>query len=221
MLSTAQKKHFDTYGFLVFDGLIDTDTLNAIRAEYAELVNDLHPGWYQDGLVEILPEGLGYRDKLDRGYPNQLDVHQSLTICLPHGGVRGDELRAHVVAADRHRNKGVTLAEADDTTMATVWVAITDATLENGCLQVARTGPTDTGEGMRGGDLPSTDPAFLASQHLQRISVVLRFALQCHRSTNGAQPISENCCTSIGDTRHRHHRLAHLAANVGRCARAA
>ncbi len=47
------------------------------------------------------------------------------------------ENRAHVIATDWHQDKGVTLEEADNTQFITVWLAITDATVENGCLQVA------------------------------------------------------------------------------------
>ena len=35
-----------------------------------------------------------------------------------------------------HQDNGQILPEADETTMLTVWIAVTDATIENGCLQV-------------------------------------------------------------------------------------
>ncbi|MEM7303220.1 MAG: phytanoyl-CoA dioxygenase family protein [Pseudomonadota bacterium] len=193
MLAKEQKTHFESKGFLVIENLIAQEVLECVRSEYAKLVDDLYATWYRDGLVAIAPEGLSFWDKLDQGYANQLDVHQPLTICLPHGDVRSDspmhmgpaifdlirherildvvqdligpeitaspiqhvrikppqsaarsdELRAHVVATGWHQDKGVTLAEANETTMVTVWVAITDATLENGCLQVAKSGPTN------------------------------------------------------------------------------
>jgi len=68
---------------------------------------------------------------------------QHVRIKPPQCAARSDELRAHVVATGWHQDKGVTLAEADQTKMVTVWLAMTDATLENGCLQVAGTGPTE------------------------------------------------------------------------------
>lgn len=192
MLTKAHTEQFKTKGYLVVEDLVDPRLLAAIRAEYGALVDDLYAHWYRHGLVEADPESLTFWEKLDQGYSNQLEVHQPLTICLPHGDVRSDspmhmgpavfdlirhepildlvetligpeitaspiqhvrikppqrstgndELRAHVVATDWHQDKGVTLEEADDTTMVTVWVAITDATLDNGCLQVADTGPT-------------------------------------------------------------------------------
>ncbi len=68
---------------------------------------------------------------------------QHVRIKPPERAVCKDELRAHVIATDWHQDKGVTLAEADDTTMVTVWLAVTDATIENGCLQVASSGPEE------------------------------------------------------------------------------
>jgi ectoine hydroxylase-related dioxygenase (phytanoyl-CoA dioxygenase family) len=45
-------------------------------------------------------------------------------------------VRAHITATDWHQDRAVALEEADATHMVTVWIAITDATVENGCLQV-------------------------------------------------------------------------------------
>jgi ectoine hydroxylase-related dioxygenase (phytanoyl-CoA dioxygenase family) len=61
---------------------------------------------------------------------------QHVRIKPPSTDLRGDEIRAHITATDWHQDQGVTHAEADDTKMITVWCAITDATEENGCLQV-------------------------------------------------------------------------------------
>lgn len=47
-----------------------------------------------------------------------------------------EEIRAHVGHTDWHQDRGVAHQEADNTDMLTVWIAITDATEENGCLQV-------------------------------------------------------------------------------------
>jgi phytanoyl-CoA hydroxylase len=47
-----------------------------------------------------------------------------------------DEVRAHISHTDWHQDRGVTHDEADQTDMVTIWCAITDATVENGCLQV-------------------------------------------------------------------------------------
>jgi ectoine hydroxylase-related dioxygenase (phytanoyl-CoA dioxygenase family) len=62
---------------------------------------------------------------------------QHVRIKPPQRAVPKKERRAHVIATDWRQDKGVTLEEADDTEFVTVWLAITDATIENGCLQVA------------------------------------------------------------------------------------
>lgn len=61
---------------------------------------------------------------------------QHVRIKPPSTDLRGDEVRAHITATDWHQDRAVALAEADSTQMVTVWLAITDATPENGCLQV-------------------------------------------------------------------------------------
>lgn len=61
---------------------------------------------------------------------------QHVRIKPPERAVPKEESRAHIVATDWHQDKGVTLETADNTQMITVWLAITDATVENGCLQV-------------------------------------------------------------------------------------
>lgn len=47
-----------------------------------------------------------------------------------------DEIRAHITATDWHQDRAVALEDADSTDMVTVWIAMNDATVENGCLQV-------------------------------------------------------------------------------------
>lgn len=62
---------------------------------------------------------------------------QHVRIKPPEAAVDHREVRAHIVSTDWHQDLGVTLEEADQTEFVTVWLAITDATIENGCLQVA------------------------------------------------------------------------------------
>ena len=61
---------------------------------------------------------------------------QHVRIKPPEREVQHGETRAHIVSTDWHQDRAVTLEAADDTEMVTVWLAITDATVENGCLQV-------------------------------------------------------------------------------------
>jgi len=61
---------------------------------------------------------------------------QHVRIKPPQKAVPKREARAHIVKTDWHQDMGVTLESADNTKMVTIWLAITDATVENGCLQV-------------------------------------------------------------------------------------
>lgn len=60
---------------------------------------------------------------------------QHVRLKPPARELDGDEIRAHITATQWHQDRAVTLEEADETRMVTVWVAVTDATVENGCLQ--------------------------------------------------------------------------------------
>ena len=61
---------------------------------------------------------------------------QHVRIKPPERTLDPDEIRAHVGGTDWHQDRAVALEEADQTQMITVWLAVTDATVENGCLQV-------------------------------------------------------------------------------------
>lgn len=61
---------------------------------------------------------------------------QHVRIKPPADDLHTDEIRAHITATDWHQDRAVALAEADDTQMVTCWLAITDATVDNGCLTV-------------------------------------------------------------------------------------
>ncbi|WP_299779642.1 phytanoyl-CoA dioxygenase family protein [uncultured Roseobacter sp.] len=61
---------------------------------------------------------------------------QHVRIKPPRPALQENEIRAHVTQTDWHQDRGVGLEEADQTEMVTVWIAMTDATEENGCLQV-------------------------------------------------------------------------------------
>ncbi|MEM7197496.1 MAG: phytanoyl-CoA dioxygenase family protein, partial [Pseudomonadota bacterium] len=54
----------------------------------------------------------------------------------PMGELQKGEQRAHITSTDWHQDKGVMQASADNTTIVTAWCAISNATLDNGCLQV-------------------------------------------------------------------------------------
>lgn len=61
---------------------------------------------------------------------------QHVRIKPPAMEMREDEHRAHITKTLWHQDRGVTQEMADDTKMITVWIAVNDATPQNGCLQV-------------------------------------------------------------------------------------
>lgn len=187
MLSDVQLEQFNRQGYLVVENLIDQAAVEAVKAEYALLMDQLYAEWFKKGWVKTPPDGLDFWGKLDNSFRAGFDWYQPLDISLPHSDISEDtplhigpavfdmathknildvmeqligpeitsnpiqhvrikppqsavctdEVRAHIVATDWHQDKGVTLEEADHTDFITVWLAITDATIENGCLQVA------------------------------------------------------------------------------------
>ncbi|MEX0338946.1 MAG: phytanoyl-CoA dioxygenase family protein [Arenibacterium sp.] len=113
--------------------------------------------WYQpldislphDGITTETPMHFGPAVFAMATHPRILDIAESLIgpeltsnpiqhvrIKPPERNVATDEIRAHIVSTDWHQDRGVTRESADETRMVTVWLAITDATIENGCLQV-------------------------------------------------------------------------------------
>lgn len=177
MLTDDQIAFFNENGYLVVPDVL-TDKLDALKAEYAGLLDALCAEW---GV-----EGAGFEDKLIRAYKAGHDWFQPLDISLPGDRIAADtpfhigpavfdfmtapalldvvesligpeitsnpiqhvrikppapdlregEVRAHITATDWHQDRAVALEEADETDMVTAWVAVTDATVENGCLQV-------------------------------------------------------------------------------------
>lgn len=61
---------------------------------------------------------------------------QHVRIKPPAVELHENEIRAHITATHWHQDRAVALPEADRTRMVTTWVAVSDATVENGCLQV-------------------------------------------------------------------------------------
>jgi len=61
---------------------------------------------------------------------------QHIRIKPPATDLRSGERRAHITSTDWHQDQGVTHESADQTKMVTVWIAVTNATRLNGCLQV-------------------------------------------------------------------------------------
>lgn len=62
---------------------------------------------------------------------------QHVRIKPPEHVVPADQRNGMLIRVGWHQDQGVALPEVDQTEMLTVWLAITDATVENGCLCVA------------------------------------------------------------------------------------
>ncbi len=183
MLSEAQVTQFNTQGYLVIEDVFPSSVINAVKVEYADLLDRLYAGWEAEGRV---PPASGFWEKLSAAYRAGCDWFQPMDISLPGDEIAHDcpmhfgpaifdlvvhdalldriealigpeitsnpiqhvrikppspqlaagEIRAHITQTDWHQDRAVGLEEADQTTMVTAWVAITDATAENGCLQV-------------------------------------------------------------------------------------
>jgi len=61
---------------------------------------------------------------------------QHVRLKPPTAQLHDTEIRPHITVTDWHQDRAVALAEADQTDMLTVWIAVNDATEESGCLQV-------------------------------------------------------------------------------------
>ncbi|MFT4959337.1 MAG: phytanoyl-CoA hydroxylase [Paracoccaceae bacterium] len=61
---------------------------------------------------------------------------QHVRIKPPANTLFSDEARPHLGQTAWHQDRAVAHAEADATDMVTIWIAVTDATVDNGCLQV-------------------------------------------------------------------------------------
>lgn len=61
---------------------------------------------------------------------------QHVRLKPPARTLRGDEIAVHIISTDWHQDRAVAHEEGDGTQMVTVWLAISDATLTNGCLEV-------------------------------------------------------------------------------------
>ena len=66
---------------------------------------------------------------------------QHVRLKPPAINLRDTENRAHIMATDWHQDRAVAHEDGDQTQMVTVWLAISDATLVNGCLQAIKGKP--------------------------------------------------------------------------------
>jgi hypothetical protein len=111
----------------------------------------------QSGITEQTPIHLGpavfamltsprLLDAVERFIGGEIDcnpIHHT-RIKLPQREVPQDRWNSHTAATDWHQDLGVALPEQDASDVLTVWLPVTEATVENGCLLVlprSHTGP--------------------------------------------------------------------------------
>jgi len=178
MLTPQQIERFNRDGYLVVPDVVPQATLDAVRTEYAALLDGLCAQWgvsgdtFDEQLITAYRAGNDWHQPLDISLPGDritadTPMHfgpavfdmvrhetllnlaedllgpeitsnpiQHVRIKPPSPELKPDEIRAHITATDWHQDRAVALAEADETDMITVWLAVTDATVENGCLKV-------------------------------------------------------------------------------------
>ncbi|SHI06077.1 phytanoyl-CoA dioxygenase family protein [Marivita hallyeonensis] len=184
-LSADQIISFERDGVLVVEDVLPPDMLNAVKAEYTNLLDEMYDAWHAEGRVPP-PGDMDFFQKLLVAYDAGCEWFQPMDITLPGSKIEADtpfhigpevfnmltcpqlldmvedligpeitsnpiqhvrlkppsrtlrttETTAHIMATDWHQDRAVAHEDGDHTKMVTVWLAITDATLDNGCLQV-------------------------------------------------------------------------------------
>jgi ectoine hydroxylase-related dioxygenase (phytanoyl-CoA dioxygenase family) len=186
-ITLAMKQHFDEFGYVVAEGILDEATLRAIEDDYAAALDQLVEAQFAEGKLSSTYADLPFGQRLTAVIGEGVNWSQRFDISLPQGGITPDipihttEAMFNVLTHPRlldaaeafvgpevtsnpiqhvrikppedrvpqaqrggmlvrvgwHQDQGVALPEVDQTEMLTVWLAITDATVENGCLCVA------------------------------------------------------------------------------------
>lgn len=184
-LSPEQIDFFETQGYLIVEDVLESATLDAVKAEYSALLSDMYDSWHAEGRVPP-PGNQDFFAKLLTGYKAGCEWFQPMDISLPgskiaadtpfHFGpavfdmltnarlldmvedligpeltsnpiqhvrlkppavtLRNGETTAHIQATDWHQDRAVAHEDGDETQIVTVWLAMMDATPENGCLKV-------------------------------------------------------------------------------------
>lgn len=186
-ITLAMKQHFDEFGYVVAEDILDEATLRAIEDDYAAALDALVAEQVAAGKLSSTYADLPFGQRLTQVIGEGVNWSQHFDISLPQGGITPDmpihttEAMFNVLTHPRlldaaeafvgpevtsnpiqhvrikppedrvpqaqrggmlvrvgwHQDQGVALPEVDLTEMLTVWLAITDATIENGCLCVA------------------------------------------------------------------------------------
>ena len=89
MLSPGQIAEFEATGVLVVPDVLPPKVLDAVRAEYRGLMDELYADWHAQGLVPS-PDGMDFWQKLQVSYDAGLDWFQPMDISLPGDQIRRD-----------------------------------------------------------------------------------------------------------------------------------
>ena len=181
------KEHFDEFGYVVVEDVLDDDTIAAVEEDYIRLIDFHAPRWLEEGQIPELYSDLPYHQRAGKivSYLNDIEfrwfdiafpqaktptgqfpnvseavfdilVHPRLLDCIemliggeivvnpihhvrikpPETALKAAKPSGLMKATGWHQDQGVARSIADETDMITAWVAITDATVDNGCLCV-------------------------------------------------------------------------------------
>lgn len=185
---TAQLEHFHEYGYVVIEDVLDTSLIQALRDDYAAVLDEMAQRWFAEGVIPSTFSDLPFSQRaahvisylndmqylhFDIALPNGHKIYEDTPIHLseavfnllthprlldhvemfigseiyanpiqhvrikpPYQLNRSEKPNGLVTRTGWHQDQGVARATADETEMLTVWLAITDATEENGCLCV-------------------------------------------------------------------------------------
>lgn len=188
VLTQAHLDHFNEFGFVVAEGLLDIELdIQPVAAEYHALLDRLAEMWHAEGrlsatyadrpfgqrLVNIMAEsGQAYYQHFDISLPQagiteETPMHtgpavfnllrsprlldavekfvgpeiysnpvQHVRIKPPERLVPAHMQNALTTRTDWHQDTGVILPEGDESNILTVWLPVTEATVEHGCLAV-------------------------------------------------------------------------------------
>jgi len=163
MLTQEQLAFFNNQGYLVVEDVFDHEKVIApLKAEYSDLIDGLYDGWLAEGRVTVDPAGLDFFGKLLEAYKAGCDWFQPMDISLPGDRIQPDtpmhfgpavfnmmkdsnllDIVEQLIGSEITSNpiQHVRIKPPARDLYRTIWCAITDATVENGCLQVIPKNP--------------------------------------------------------------------------------
>jgi phytanoyl-CoA hydroxylase len=187
LITPDMKAQFDEEGYLVVNGILDDQVIQAVTDDYSARLDQLAVMWQAEGKLTNAYHDLPFGERLvkitaeakaswgqyfdislpQKGvkhdtpfhfskaifemftYPGLLDVAETFVgpeiysnpiqhtrIKPPERMLANDALNGLNAKVGWHQDQGVATTEQDEVPVLTVWLAITDANEENGCLCV-------------------------------------------------------------------------------------